>query len=246
MAAALEDCAVTHIEALSEESLVADRRERNHHDHGEQAREGHDLRALENGGNIWLGLVDLTINLYELFTYIKKVQGRTCQLQLESKCITCLFKQLDAVLPSTFEPGRVRVLSLLKVPGQNVRAGLEHISDQLSHQFVLGGLLQPHQELQQHDVASPAGKWVRAISTENLAEGLRMKRAGRTLTCPLCQSWHHENWCRVYGSSRGQGGKCGQVPGRWIRQPALSPPQSYGWNKQKKRFKMIQRLKAPV
>lgn len=66
-------CAVTHIEALSEESLVADRRERNHHDDGEQAREGHDFRALENSGNIWLGLVDLTINLYELFHYIKKV-----------------------------------------------------------------------------------------------------------------------------------------------------------------------------
>lgn len=123
----------TYIEALSEERLVADWRERNHHDHGEQAGEGHDLRGLENSGNIWLGLVDLTINLYELFTYIKKVQGRTCQLQLESKCITCLFKQLDAVLPSTFKPGRVRVLSLLKVAGQNVRAGLEHICNQLSH-----------------------------------------------------------------------------------------------------------------
>lgn len=155
--AAPEECAVTYIQALSEKSLVADWRERNNHDHGEQAGEGHDLRGLENSGNIWLGLVDLTINLYELFTYIKKVQGRTCQLQLESKCITCLFKQLDAVLPSTFKPGRVRVLSLLKVAGQNVRAGLEHICDQLSHQLVLGGLFQPHQELQQHDVASSVG-----------------------------------------------------------------------------------------
>lgn len=151
------DCAVTYIKALSEESLVADWRERNHHDHREQAGERHDLRGLENSGNIWLGLVDLTINLYELFTYIKKVQGRTCQLQLESKCITCLFKQLDAVLPSTFKPGRVRVLSLLKVAGQNVGAGLEHICHQLSHQLVLGGLFKPHQELQQHDVASSVG-----------------------------------------------------------------------------------------
>lgn len=195
MVAAPEDCAVTYIEALSEESLVADWRERNHHDHGEQAREGHDLRGLENGGNIWLGLVDLTINLYELFTYIKKVQGRTCQQQLESKCITCLFKQLDAVLPSTFEPGRVRVLSLLKVPCQNVRAGLEHISDQLSHQLVLGGLFQPHQELQQHDVASSVGKWVSVVGDQHGKPRIRLqiKRAGRSLTCQLCQSWHHEN-----------------------------------------------------
>lgn len=83
---------VTYIEALSEESLVTDRGDRYHHDHGEQAREGDDLRSLEDSGNIWLGLVDLTINLYEIFTHIKKVQGRTSQLHIKSKDITCLFK----------------------------------------------------------------------------------------------------------------------------------------------------------
>lgn len=51
---------VTYAEALCEEGLVTDRRKRYHHDHGEQARQRDDIRSLEDCGNLWLGLIDLT------------------------------------------------------------------------------------------------------------------------------------------------------------------------------------------
>lgn len=50
----------TYTEALCEEGLVTDRRKRYHFNHGEQARERDDIRSLEDCGNLWLGLVDLT------------------------------------------------------------------------------------------------------------------------------------------------------------------------------------------
>lgn len=51
---------VTYTEALCEEGLVTDWRKRDHHNHGEQARERDDLASLEDCGYLWLGLVDLT------------------------------------------------------------------------------------------------------------------------------------------------------------------------------------------
>lgn len=164
---------------------------------------------------------------------LKRFRARLANCSWSQNAFSCLFKQLDAVLPSTFQPGRIRIPSLLKVPGQNVRAGLQHIANQLSHQLVLCGLFQPHQELQQNDVASPVGMWVSTVSDQHAKPHRRLEinRAGRLLTCQLCQSWHHENWCRVYGSSRGQEGNCEQVPGRWICQHALSPDPLKGWNK---------------
>lgn len=51
---------MTYTEALCEEGLVTDWRQRYHHDHGEQARKGDDLIGLKDCGKLWLGLVDLT------------------------------------------------------------------------------------------------------------------------------------------------------------------------------------------
>lgn len=50
----------TYVETLRKEGLVTDRGKRYHHNHGEQARERDDLRSLEDRGNLWLGLIDLT------------------------------------------------------------------------------------------------------------------------------------------------------------------------------------------
>lgn len=53
---------VTYIESLSEEGLVTDWRKRYHHDHGKQTRKRNDLSSLKNGGNLWLGIIDLNCN----------------------------------------------------------------------------------------------------------------------------------------------------------------------------------------
>lgn len=81
-------------------------------------------------------------------------------------------------------------------------------------------------------------KWMSTVRDRHWETLSRLKIhwEGGLLTCRLCQSWHHENWCRFCGSSTGQGGKCGRVPGRWICQHVRNPPSYWDYLKKKKSF----------
>lgn len=50
---------MTYTEALGEEGLIADRRKRNDHNHGDQAAQRDHLTGLKNRGDVRLRLIDL-------------------------------------------------------------------------------------------------------------------------------------------------------------------------------------------